>query len=77
MNTASQLTHVPAPPRKFNNGTWSCCARSHSRPADVSPLMKAYYEALYPHITEWDDDVADSTTEILFGQATIVLPRNL
>jgi hypothetical protein len=67
MNPSSPRTHTPSEPRKFGNGTWSCCARSHSRPADASPLIKASYEALYPHVSEWEEDVPDVTTEILFG----------
>ena len=66
ININPNPNHVP---RKFSNGSWSCCARTHSRPTDGPAEMITAYEALYPHVTEWDDDIADHTTEILFGIA--------
>lgn len=74
MNPSSRV-HIPAEPRKFNNGTWSCCARTHERPADASERLKATYEALYPHVTEWEDIIPDGTTEILFGISTAKVSR--
>lgn len=60
-------TDTPTAPRKFNNDTWSCCARSHARPENLTETLRNAYAALYPHVTEWDDTLPDATTEILFG----------
>lgn len=56
-------------PRQFRNGTWSCCARSHSRPEGLNEEMKSAYSALYPHVSDWTDDMPDGTVEIIFGVA--------
>jgi hypothetical protein len=29
--------------------------------------MKKTYEALYPHVYDWNDDLPDGTLEIIFG----------
>lgn len=53
--------------KQFRNGTWSCCARAHSRPENLTDRMKKTYEALYPHVYDWSDDLPDGTLEIIFG----------
>jgi hypothetical protein len=66
----SQININPNPehvPRRFNNGTWSCCARSHSRPENLTAAQRLAYEALYPHITDWEEELPDGTTDIIFG----------
>lgn len=55
--------------KQFRNGTWSCCARTHSRPEGLDERMKRTYEALYPHVHQWTDDLPDATLEIIFGVA--------
>lgn len=67
--TEIQQANPNAIPKQFRNGTWSCCARTHSRPEGLDDRMKRTYEALYPHVNEWTDDLPDPTLEIIFGVA--------
>lgn len=67
--TEIQQANPNVTPKQFRNGTWSCCARTHSRPEGLNDRMKHAYEALYPHVNEWTDDLPDATLEIIFGVA--------